>query len=75
MVVITTIQTHNQVGNCINGRIFTKHTATNTMSATVSNLAPVSLTDFVFLAIVPSTISVIPQYRYIILKATEKTYL
>ena len=41
MVAITIIQIHNQVGNYISGRILTKHTATNTMSATVSNLAPV----------------------------------
>ena len=64
MIAIITIQFHNQVGNSINGSIFTKHTATNALSATVSNLAPNSLTDFVFLAIVPSIISVIPQNKY-----------
>ena len=64
MIAITATQPHNQVGSCINGRIFTEHTATNIISATVSNLAPNSLTVLVFLAIVPSTISVIPQSRY-----------
>jgi hypothetical protein len=64
MIAIITIQFHNQVGNSINGSIFTKHTATNALSATVSYLAPNSLTDFVFLAIVPSIISVIPQNKY-----------
>ena len=64
MVAITATQIHNQVGSCINGRIFAEHTATNTISATVSNLAPNSLTVLVFLAIVPSTISVIPQSGY-----------
>ena len=64
MAAITATQTHNQAGSCIIGRIFTEHTATNIISATVSNLAPNSLTVLVFLAIVPSTISVIPQSRY-----------
>ena len=66
MIAIIKIQVHNYVGNCIHGSIFTKHTATNTLSATVSNLALNSLVVFVFLAISPSTISVIPQNRYII---------
>ena len=61
MIAIITIQVHNQAGN---GSIFTKHTATNILSASVSNLAPNSLMDFVFLAIVPSAISVIPQNKY-----------
>ena len=64
MMAIMTIQIHSQIGNCIDGSIFTKHTATNTMSAIVSNIAPNSLSDFVILAIVPSAISVIPQYMY-----------
>ena len=64
MIAITTTQIHNQLGNCIRGKIFTKHAAANTTSANVSSLAPFSLTDCVFLAIVPSTISVIPQNRY-----------
>lgn len=64
MIATIIIQVHNQTGNCINGSIFTKHTVTNTLSATVSNLAPNSLVDFVILAIVPSIISVIPQNKY-----------
>jgi hypothetical protein len=64
MNAITTIQAHSQPGNCINGSIFAKHTAANTQSASVSNLAPNSPADFVFLAIAPSAISVIPQYMY-----------
>ena len=64
MMAIMTIQIHNQTGNCIVGSIFTKHTATNTLSAIVSNIAPNSLSDFVLLAIAPSAISVIPQYMY-----------
>ena len=64
MIAIITIQVHNQAGNVSSGSIFTKHTATNILSASVSNLAPNSLMDFVFLAIVPSAISVIPQNKY-----------
>lgn len=64
MMAIMTIQIHSQIGNCIVGSIFTKHTAANTMSAIVSNIAPNSLSDFVLLAIAPSAISVIPQYMY-----------
>ena len=66
IIAIAAIQTHNQMGKCIRGSIFAKHTAANTMSAAVSNLAPNLLTVFVFLAIAPSTISVIPQNRYMI---------
>ena len=64
MMAIKTIQIHNHTGNFIDGSIFTKHTAANTMSATVSNIVPNSLSDFVLLAIAPSAISVIPQYMY-----------
>ena len=65
MVAIITIQAHNQAGNCINGSIFAKHTAVNTLSATVSNLAPNALVDFVFRATVPSAISVMPHNKYV----------
>ncbi len=64
MLAIIKIQTHSQTGRCIKGSIFTKQTATNTMSAAVSNLAPNSLILFVFLAIVPSIASEKPQNRY-----------
>ena len=62
-VVIMAIQIYSQTGSCVMGSIFTKHTATNTMSAAVSSLAPNSLMVFVFLAIFPSIISVKPQNR------------
>ena len=65
MLAITIIQVHNQAGKHIKGRIFTKHTATNTASAIVSNLAPNALMDLVFLAIVPSTMSVTAQNKYV----------
>ena len=64
MIAIMPIQVHNQTGNCINGSIFAKHTAVNTVSATVSSLAPNLLTDFVILATIPSVMSVIPQNKY-----------
>ena len=52
---------NNQMGISIAGNIFIKDTVTNARSAAVSILDPNSLTLFVFLAIVPSIISLKPQ--------------
>ena len=48
----------------INGKNLIKDTAQNMKSATESNRIPNSLILFVFLATVPSTISLNPQKRY-----------
>ena len=55
---IILIHTHNHTGICIIGSIFIEQTSTNTKSANVSSLAPNLLSDPVFLATVPSIISV-----------------
>ena len=64
MIAITVIHIYSQLGIWITGSSLTKHAPTNRKSATVSNLDPNSLTVFVFLAMVPSIISVKPQVRY-----------
>ena len=61
---ITQIHPHNHAANWIIGKNFITDTAVNTRSETVSSLEPNSLTAFIFLAMVPSTISVKPQNRY-----------
>ena len=57
-------QIHNHGGRWIAGKILTNDTVTNTRSAAVSSLAPRSLVLFVFLATVPSSMSLKPQKRY-----------
>ena len=61
---IMLIHTHSHTGICIIGSIFIEQTSTNTKSANVSSLDPNLLTAPVFLATVPSIISVNPQNRY-----------
>ena len=64
VTAITAIHIQSQLGICIVGNSLTKHATTNTKSATLSNLAPNLLEEFVFLAILPSIISVNPQTKY-----------
>ena len=73
---ITAVHTYSHIGISITGRIFIRQTATNTKSAIESNLDPNSLTVFVFLAMVPSTVSAdlslqkgIYQFKYPIINA------
>ena len=63
---ITAPHTHNHPGALIVGKILIKAAVTNVRSAAVSILDPNSLVLFVFLAIVPSIISLKPQVIYII---------
>ena len=62
---ITAIHTHNHCGIGTIGRSLAEEADRNTKSATVSSLAPNSLTVPVFLAMLPSIISVTPQRRYV----------
>ena len=62
---ITAPHIHKHCGICIAGNNLNKDTATKMRSATVSSWLPNLLALFVFLAIVPSTISLNPQKRYI----------
>ena len=68
MIAIAAIHIHTQVGRLIIGNIFITHTAIKTKSEAVSNFEPKLLTAFVFLAIIPSIISLKPQSKYMIWK-------
>lgn len=57
-------QPQSQSGIFSSGNSFMNAVTTNTKSATESNPEPKAVTDFVFLAMVPSIISVNPQSRY-----------
>lgn len=65
ITAIIRIHIQSHLGIFITGNSLTKAADTNIKSAIVSSLDPNVLTEFVFLAIVPSTISVSPQRRYI----------
>ena len=64
MAAMTQIHPHIHAASRISGRNFSKDTSVNTRSAAVSSIEPNALTAFIFLAMVPSTISVKPQNRY-----------
>ena len=61
---MTKKQLQSQIGIFSAGNSFMNAATTNTKSATESNPEPKVVTDFVFLAMVPSIISVKPQSRY-----------
>jgi len=61
---MTKKQLQSQIGIFSAGNSFMNAATTNTKSATESNPEPKAVTDFVFLAMVPSIISVKPQSRY-----------
>ena len=62
-IAIAIIQTQSHTGIQRKGSILIKQTNINRKSATVSSFAPNGLAVPVFLAIVPSIISVQPQKR------------
>ena len=68
ITVIMPAHIHNHFCICITGKILNKDTVKNVISAIVSKFAPNLLTVFVLLAMVPSTMSVNPQIRYMIQK-------
>ena len=61
---MTKMQFQSQIGILSAGNNFTNAATANIKSATESNSEPNGVTDFVFLATVPSTISVKPHSRY-----------
>ena len=71
ITAITPPHIHNHPGIWIAGNNLNKEAATKMRSAIVSSWLPNLLVLFVFLAIVPSIISLRPQKRYVILNATE----
>ena len=69
LILITAIvpnHIHNHPGIGIAGNSLNKDTTTKMRSAIVSSWLPNLLVLFVFLAIVPSTISLKPHRRYVI---------
>ena len=66
ITVITLPHIHNHTGIWISGNNLNKDTTTKMRSATVSSWLPNLLVLFVFLAIVPSAISLKPHRRYVI---------
>lgn len=60
---ITAAHTHIQAARCTAGSIFTALTARNSISAALSSFAPVSLSECVCLAVIPSAASESPQRR------------
>ena len=64
ITAITPPHIHNHCGILIAGNNLNKDTITKMKSAIVSSWLPILLVLFVFLAIVPSTISLNPQKRY-----------
>ena len=64
MVAIMQIHPHSQAASRITGRNFRTDTAIKTRSATVSSMEPNAVTAFIFLAMLPSTISDKLQNRY-----------
>ena len=73
ITAITPPHIHNHCGIWIAGNNLNKDTTTKMRSAIVSSWLPNLLVLFVFLAIVPSTISLKPHRRYVIWKAKENT--
>ena len=71
IIAIPRIHSHNHGGIVMVGNSFIKATVTNTRSAAVSILAPHSPALFVFLAIVPSIISLKPQMIYMTVNSAE----
>lgn len=67
------IHSQSQTGSSIRGRILKSAADAKIKSAAVSSFEPNALAVFVFLAIVPSIISVSPQIRYAIKKRGENT--
>ena len=65
MAAIIKIHIQSQIGRFIADMILIEAIKINIESATVSKCEPNMLTDFVFLAIGPSIISVNPQTKYI----------
>ena len=66
ITAITPPHIHNHCGTWITGNNLNKDTTTKMRSAIVSSWLPNLLVLFVFLAIVPSTISLKPQKKYMI---------
>ena len=66
IAAITHTHIHNHCGIWIAGNNLNKDATTKMRSAIVSNWLPNLLVVFVFLAIVPSTISLKPHRRYMI---------
>ena len=73
MMAMTAIQLQSQFGIGMIGNNLIKATAMKIKSETVSNFSPNSLILFVFLATVPSIISLSPQRRYAIKNSDENT--
>ena len=67
------IHVHNHIGISNIGKNFIRQITTNTKSAKVSSLEPNSLTVFIFLATVPSIISVNPANRYKAINLEDNT--
>ena len=65
ITAMTTIHVKAHAGNSISGNSLSKADTRKTASAMVSNREPNALAEFVFLATVPSIISVMPLARYI----------
>ena len=65
ITAMTTIHVKAHAGNSISGKSLSKADTRKTASAMVSNREPDALAEFVFLATVPSIISVMPLARYI----------
>ena len=61
---MTKMQLQSKIGIFNVGNSFMSAATTNTKSATESNAELKAVTDFAFLAMVPSIISVKPQSRY-----------
>lgn len=66
MTAIIIIHIQSQIGIYTADIILIEADKINTESPTVSKCEPNALTEFVFLAIAPSIISVTPQIKYII---------
>ena len=63
---IMKIQTQSQIGTMIAGNIFINAAIANIKSAAESNFELNGVTDSVFLAILPSIMSLNPQSRYML---------
>ena len=66
IIAIIPPQIHNHPGRWVSGNSLITDASTKTRSATVSSWLPNLLLLFVFLAMVPSIISLKPQRRYVI---------